>query len=354
MAIFNLTSYKWTYFYNNEVQKQSNLDDLVPFITIESYTPIRRNAPFNLAGEFQKLLEPQIYQGLQNFFNGTGLTPATNYIGQNFIIDLLNRGTVSFAENMAKAFINTAALEKSYEVYFKNLFLGAKGPINTFEIPCFDPFFFNSDGIAGWSDRWLSSYENYVQGAKSVLSDIYGRNYPFQPSWNIGDSANNSGQLSFSILLINDDDAAIKSNLGFILSLGMEPLWGQFAELQQPPNVFKVKMKDRFIWEWAAMSVNVTTAGKIRKHPTLGLVPDLYKLTVTIKNLCPANLNSYLHFIKENDLANKIPSLSDSSNRQNAYSQGLIDNMKKDTSKVPDKTTSWSSKFIPEIFRNKG
>ena len=190
--------------------------------------------------------------------------------------------------------------------YIKSLMSGEF--LGSYELPFFSTEFVTANSIAGWSGG--GAEKAYSAGLSKVMTTHYGLNFPVAPSWT--QSEQMGQEITFDITLFNDTDENWNRNYKFLRKFVAGQFWAQLGDMQQAPNLFYVHCPGRFKWHFAAIGTTVIYQGKLRNVtldsgyqaiPGLDmdnrrmLVPETYKLTVTIKNMTPNNYNVFMDSI---------------------------------------------------------
>jgi hypothetical protein len=124
--------------------------------------------------------------------------------------------------------------------------------------------------------------------------------------------------------LVNTNKQWLIKNFQFIQAFFAGAEWLHMKHcVVRPPNVYHVLCPGRFQIYWAAMDIDVTFEGKLRKHQEASkelskyskaidenmLWPEAWKVRVEIKDLTPNNFNLYAEYYQRGFKAEEIKSL---------------------------------------------
>lgn len=187
------------------------------------------------------------------------------------------------------------------EQFFSGSFL------NTFELPFLDETYLKADTSANWSTN--GSARAFGDAIHRFLSENMSIDFPTTPVWSLGDNAT-AENLTFSFYLINDTPEFLVKNFKMLHSLVAGAFWMQLDDMQQSPNVYRVTVPGRFLKIYCALGVTVSMVGKLRLESNdvikkIGfngitnetLFPEAYKVEIIIRDLCPANFNTYINYL---------------------------------------------------------
>ena len=126
--------------------------------------------------------------------------------------------------------------------------------------------------------------------------------------------------------LVNTNKQWLIKNFQFIQAFFAGAEWLHMKHcVVRPPNVYHVLCPGRFQIYWAAMDIDITFEGKLRKHQEASkelskyskaidenmLWPEAWKVDVTIRDLTPNNFNLYAEYYLNGFNADEIRSLED-------------------------------------------
>jgi hypothetical protein len=124
--------------------------------------------------------------------------------------------------------------------------------------------------------------------------------------------------------LVNTNKHWLIKNFKFIQAFFAGAEWLHMKHcVVRPPNVYHVLCPGRFQIYWAAIDIDVTFEGKLRKHQEASkelskyskaidenmLWPEAWKVRVEIKDLTPNNFNLYAEYYQRGFKAEEIKSL---------------------------------------------
>jgi hypothetical protein len=127
--------------------------------------------------------------------------------------------------------------------------------------------------------------------------------------------------------LVNTNTAWLKRNFEFIQAFFAGAEWLHMKHcIIQPPNVYHVLCPGRFQIYWAAIDIEVTFEGKLKRNIDASLYfqklgiksidldmlwPEAWKVKVEIKDLTPNNFNLYAEYYQHGFNADEIKSLEE-------------------------------------------
>ena len=291
-----ISDYTWTLRYDASGAKLTASD--VPVLKLHAYQPKRKFYP-EIAG---------LAEAANRVINAASAATAAAGLGQtqtqpvnlaliaayvstgisfDKAVELAGRGAYNALYGSSA---NTGALDSGY-AFVEDMFSESVDLGLTYELPFMSNRFVETAGSGGWEDRGLSNVTDAAKNVSKMVLDRFGFNAPLQPTWS-STSVKSNDDMAIEFFLVNDSDIHLDANLSFMFSFLPNCYWAQLGTMQQPPNIFRAEVPGRFTWRWAAATASVEYAGRVRKYGD-SLVPDMYKLSVSLKNLCPNNLNTF-------------------------------------------------------------
>ncbi len=285
-ATFPISSYTWSLKYD---QRMMPTEQNTPVLKLKAFKPLRK---------FYPLL--QLQMGAANAFV-SALTPdstAKGFVAKASSLGIdyaITTGTQALYNSLIQSLTskNDTDLNNGYSMVV-DMFRDSPETGDIYELPFLSEEFLNAKGSVGWDTRGLGEAAGEGDRVTKYLIDKFGINIPLQPTWSASTTKANDN-IDYTFYLINDSADHFASNISFLISLVKNCYWSQLSELQQPPNIFEAVVPGRFRWKWAALSTRVDYMGRVRVFGEV-LVPDVYKVSVSLANLCPDNLNTFLAY----------------------------------------------------------
>ena len=278
---FSINSYTWTLQYAGAAIDP----DTVPILVLDAWQPKRQFYPVAAleAGAANSLVT-----AAQGLANGALLGPAAELAAQTGY------------NALSRVSMNQDSLNRGYS-YITDMFNGSIDLNMSYELPFLTDRFAEAEGSLGWEDRGINNVTDAAVNLSKLVLDRFGFNAPLQPTWS-ATAVKSNAEIPIEFFLVNDSENHLKNNIEFLFSFLPNCYWAQLGTMQQPPNIFKANVAGRLKWEWVSVSTSVTFVGRVRAYTatsatnaenSVSQVPDMYKMSVTVKNLCPNNLNAF-------------------------------------------------------------
>jgi hypothetical protein len=207
--------------------------------------------------------------------------------------------------------------------------------IASFEVPYFDNHFLHAKGAEGWSASTLQEKLGGKIG-ESILGVMgFGNlNIAVRPRFDLDGSGPMADAIDIEFFLYNETAEALAANINFLTSLASGPLWVQSGFLQRSSNLYDVDIPGRLHYYFCTMDLQIDYHGKTRRLGTDAygvvqgtvnsaflseyiskdsLVPDGYKLKISLQSLVPNNFNIFASVLTGRDPKHAIDSVIESS-----------------------------------------
>ena len=335
-AEFNLSSYVWSEFYTTTKDGSFNTSSYnnnytVPTLRLHAFQPLRRVyyteliaiASLNAVGvalgafaknKFNKTVNAN--NTAKNIAEESKTSPsesAYSKVARNLLSPLADLAEAGGQAIIQRAAISAAddGINKGIE-YLQALFKSGEW-LQSYEVPFFSNAYLKADGNSGWSTGGIESIGSSASEIGKFLSDGFNINIPMQPTWTKPAAKEESDQISTTFFLLNNSLEAFSKNYLFLHSLMGHCYWVQLGYYMQSPNVFRVVVPGRFNFLWATIVIEVEVEGKMRPinpknindMPNVNLIPDAYKVKLTVNNLCPNNYNLFLNMLDKQSIVDK-------------------------------------------------
>ena len=177
--------------------------------------------------------------------------------------------------------------------------------VGQYQIP-----FFSDDFMKAWSaENW--SMGNVFEG-KDLLVNNLTANVQDIPTWKFEQGSPLTWKYNF--FLINDNISSLRNNLKFLMSFISGAYWFQDSSFSyRSPNLYRIICPGRFIQLYAALNIEVSYVGKIKKYNKNDAsmifgnsdprftrfltdegacnIPEAYKINLMVQDLTPQAFN---------------------------------------------------------------
>lgn len=335
-SIFYLTDYNWSMNTKELGYMGLTVDDFQSLVVYE-LQPDRQVSYKKIAEGAIKSLGSAVDEAQKM----AGETPLIGSLLSTSLVEGISATAVTALRNKFSSTVDESRAYASSTKWIDQLLTGYW--VGQYEIPFFGNNFLKSDTTSGWSMGNLASSNEFLMNDLTFnVQDI--------PTWKYTPGEGEKIEVTF--FLLNTNFANLMSNLKFLYSFTVGAYWLQESSISyRTPNLYRLICPGRFTVLYAAMSVNVEYAGKIKKYDEatakriFGLessgssdflpfnrmiaganscnIPEAYKVTVGFKDITPQAFNVISNYLTNNKESRIVPDITSKTISDNPAEQKM-------------------------------
>lgn len=275
--------------------------------------------------------------------------------------DELYNGSLSKRKNGERSYFTADPVQQ-----VENMFNGGKW-LNTYELPFYGANYLNGQYSGNWSIGGVKESFGSIGG----MMEQMGIDFPSNPKFKISMDKAANRKVSTEFYLINSNSSWLRRNFEFIHAIYAGTSWLHMKYCSiRPPNIYHVLCPGRFQMIWAAMDIEITFVGKLRKNTKVSnelkgmginsidedmLWPDAWKVKIDIRDLTPNNFNMYADYYLQGFNSDEILSLEhqidmvEMLNDLTSYISGIWDDTISEAKNMATKMKDSTQKIIDSV-----